>query len=389
MKQEQGDAMQEIIPLPSSERVSDANLQAQAGFLAAVPLLQRVLDAIPSMVMLLNPQRQLLLANRRLIEFAGAQGVDELRGLRPGEILECVHALEGCGGCGTTPHCSACGSLRAIADAQLGAAGTQVCLMARRRPEGNEPVEFEISATELEVSGQKFTFVCYDPATDRMLRERLEFSILPQAGAVATEIEALTRAAATEGMAPDARRRALGLLEMASSRLASLVHTHSDLTAAETGKLPVTMEPLSARELMSLAVGDFAIGGSLGEPEVQLEGGSEDVEVETDRGLARKALREILLNALQAAPSGQGVRAGFRVSDEHVDFYITNPGEMSRAIQLQVCSRAFSTKARGRGYGAYYAKLVTERYLRGELTFESKAGEGTTFAVRLPRKKAT
>jgi len=373
------------IPLPQSERAPAAGVQAQADLLAAVPLLERVFDAIPSMAMLLNPQRQILFANRRLVEFVGAEEADELLGMRPGEMLDCVHALEGCGGCGTTPHCTVCGSLRAIADAQLGYGQTQVCLMVRRTDEGPEPVALEVWAAPFEISGQRFTLVCLTDAADRVVRDRLELGILPQAMALAAETEALTRAAADDSSTPDARQRALSMIETASKRMARVVHAPGELAAAESGALAATLGIVSARELLSQAAGDLVPAGG---PGIRLDSPAEDATVETDPELARKALGEILLNALQAAPLG-GASAGFRVSETCVDFWVHNPGEMGRPVQLQVFSRGFSTKAPGRGYGAYLARLVTERYLGGSLTFHSAAGEGTTFTVRLPRAGGT
>ena len=374
--------MENCIPLPPSERPALAGVQAQADLLAAVPLIERVLDAIPSMAMLLNSQRQILLANRRLVEFVGAEEAEEVRGMRPGDMLGCVHAVGSCGGCGTTPHCAVCGSLRAIVDAQLGYGQTQVCLMVRRTGGDDEPVALEVWAAPLEVSGQRFTLVCLSSAANRLLRERLELGILPEAVALAAETEALTRAAADDSGAPDSRRRTLNVLETASRRLSRVVHAPSELAAAESGHLPVVPSVVSARELMSQAAGDVVpIGG----PGMRLDLPTEDATVATDPELARKALGEILLNALQAAPPLGGASAGFRVSEMHVDFWAHNPGEMERAVQLQVFSRGFSTKAPGRGYGTYLAKLVTERYLGGSLTFRSADGEGTTFTVRLPR----
>lgn len=369
--------MQGSIPLPLSERASAAGVQAQADLLAAVPVLQRVLDAIPSMAMLLNPQRQLVLANRRLVEFAGAEESNDLLGQRPGEILECVHAIECGDGCGTTPYCAVCGSLRAIADAQLGYRQAQVCLMVRRTAGGTEPLELEVSAAPIDISEERFTLVCLNSAADRVHRDRLEYGILPQATALATEIEALTRAAADEAGTSDARRHALRLLGAASKRLALLVHAHSELAAAETGRLAVTRRSVSARELLSQATG----------PEIRLDLPPEDAAVETDPDFAQIVLREILLNARQATPQEGMVSAGFRALETHVDFWVHNPGDMERIVQLQVFSRAFSTRAPGRGYGAYFAKLVTERYLGGSLSFTSAAGEGTTFTARLPRAR--
>jgi sensor histidine kinase regulating citrate/malate metabolism len=57
---------------------------------------------------------------------------------------------------------------------------------------------------------------------------------------------------------------------------------------------------------------------------------------------------------------------------------------MTREVQLQVFRRSFSTKGRGRGFGTYYAKLVAGRYLKGTVSFQSSAAEGTVFSVSLP-----
>jgi len=368
--------------MPLSELPPLAGVQTQTDLLAAVSFFGRVLDAIPSMAMLLSPERQILLANRRLVEFAGAEDVDELRGMRPGDMLGCVNAMESCGGCGTTPHCAVCGSFRAIVDAQLGYGQAQVCLMVRRTESGDEPVALEVWAAPLEVAGQRLTLVCLTSAADRLLRERLDLAILPQAMALVVETEALTRAAADEASTPDARRRSLSLLQIASKRLTQVVHEPSELAAAEAGELAVTSCLVSARELLSSAAADLTAGCG---PRVRLDSSEEDATVETDPDLARKVLEQILLNASEAAPPLGGASAGLRVSDAHIDFWVHNPGAMARTVQLQVFSRGFSTKAPGRGYGTYQARLVTERYLGGWLTFRSDAGEGTTFTVRLPR----
>jgi signal transduction histidine kinase len=374
------------ILLPLSEQPPMAGLQAQSDLLAAVPLLARVLDAIPSMAMVLNPQREIVLANRRMVEFAGAEEAEELRGMRSGDVMSCVHALESCGGCGTTPHCTVCGSLLAVVDAQLGYGQAQVCLMVRRAGGIDEPVALEVWAAPLEITGQHFTLVCLSSAADRLLRERLDLSVLPQAKALAAETEALTRAAADDFSTPDARQRTLSLLQDSSKRLSDVVHAPGELAAAEAGELAFTPSLVSARELLSLAAADIVPCDG---PGIHLDWPPEDAEVETDPGLARKVLGQILLNATEAAPPLGGASAGFRVSETHIEFRVHNPGEMARAVQLQVCSRGFSTRAPGRGYGTYLARLVTERYLGGSLTFRSAAGEGTTFTVRLPRAGGT
>lgn len=360
-------------------------IQAQTGLLDAAPFLERLFDAVPSMAMLLNRERQIVLANRRLVEFVGAETGEELHGLRLGEMLECIHALDSCGGCGTTPHCAVCGALRATLNAQIGYGQSQICRMVRRTGGGPGPFEFEVWAAPLEIAGQRLTLICLSDATDRVQHERLEHAILPQAMALAAETEALSHAAADAAATPEARERTLRVLETRSNRLGRLIHAQDELEAAETGRLAISRSAISARELLAQAAADSSARDA---SPIRLDTRSEDAAILTDPVWARRALGEILLNAIEAAPLG-GVSTGFVAAEGHVEFWVHNPGEIDGLVQLQLFTRGFSTKAPGRGYGAYFAKLITERYLGGSLTFRSSAGEGTTFVLRLPRAQAS
>jgi signal transduction histidine kinase len=57
---------------------------------------------------------------------------------------------------------------------------------------------------------------------------------------------------------------------------------------------------------------------------------------------------------------------------------------MPRHVQQQLFQRSFSTKGGGRGLGTYSIKLLSERYLKGDVSFVSSQAEGTTFTVRFP-----
>ena len=69
--------------------------------------------------------------------------------------------------------------------------------------------------------------------------------------------------------------------------------------------------------------------------------------------------------------------------DEWVTFWVHNPGFMPREVQLQLFKRSFTTKGAGRGLGTYSMKLLTERYLKGQISFTSTEADGTTFEIRL------
>ena len=62
--------------------------------------------------------------------------------------------------------------------------------------------------------------------------------------------------------------------------------------------------------------------------------------------------------------------------------------EISRR-RLAPTGASFSTKGDpGRGIGTHSVKLLTEKYLNGEVRFVSRPGEGTTFRVTVPKAVA-
>jgi hypothetical protein len=378
--------MHNYLPVAPGERRSADAVRAELSLLDSVPAVQRILNAMPAMAAVLNAQRQVVLANQKLVEFTGVEGPDGLAGLRLGEVLECVHSTETEQGCGTTPHCSVCGALRATLGAQMGRAQTRTCRMVRRSNAHEEPVELEISATPIEIAGRTFTVLCAANGTDRVRRERLEYGILPQALVLAAEVEALSATVMSAGTAPDARQRAMSLLAVALRKFTRVIRSHDELIAAETGRLVIRRESVSARELLLRAAGELSLGDGSEGRVIRIEPASEDAVIDTDPSIVQRVLQEMLLNALEATVSGGAITAGYSVAEEHVDFHVRNPEEMERDVQLQVFSRAFTTRAPGRGYGTYFMKLVAERHLGGAVWFQSGGGEGTTFTLRLPRR---
>ena len=62
-----------------------------------------------------------------------------------------------------------------------------------------------------------------------------------------------------------------------------------------------------------------------------------------------------------------------------------NAAVMPPEVQRQVFARSFSTKGSGRGLGTYSIKLISEKYLRGRVAFDSDTLQGTRFTVCFPQ----
>jgi hypothetical protein len=361
-----------------------AEIEAQARLLEAVPAIARVLGAVPAMALVLNRDRQIVLANQSAARFAGEEDPAQLRGFRLGEILECVHSREVPEGCGETESCSVCGAMRAIETALLGRANTHRCRIVRHTGGGDELLEMELSASPLELAGGVFTLVC---AIDTSAVERLrwfEKTVVPEAVSLAAELEVLAATFVGNGPDQNLSTRTAATLLAASRRLTSLLRETSEMAEAESGERACARLSVSAKELLAAAAKEAASQGDMADRRIVFEPAECSLEVQTDPVLARRVLEKMVLNALEAAPEGGAVTLGCRRDGDAVELCIHNAGEISRRARFQMFQRSFSTKGPGRGYGTYFAKLMTERCLGGTVSFQSNSEAGTTFAMRLP-----
>lgn len=100
-------------------------------------------------------------------------------------------------------------------------------------------------------------------------------------------------------------------------------------------------------------------------------------------------IENIMRNALDALEEGTGTIAwAIHSFDDHVEIDISDTGKGIPPSKLKVVFEpGFTTKARGWGLGLSLAKRIIENYHKGRIFVKhSKLGEGTTFAIHLPRK---
>jgi signal transduction histidine kinase len=89
----------------------------------------------------------------------------------------------------------------------------------------------------------------------------------------------------------------------------------------------------------------------------------------------------MLKNALEASGFGDTITLKCYQKGDEIFFSVNNPLVMPKETQLQLFNRSFSTKGAGRGLGTYSMKLLTEKYLKGKISFVSEEGIGTTFTL--------
>jgi PAS domain-containing protein len=115
----------------SAARAPAAQLAADVERFQSQHLLQEFFAAVPDMFVVLNEQRQIVFANRSLLNTLQCNSIEDLAGLRLGEALRCSFAFapgeDPLGSCGTTEFCRECGAVRAMLNSLRGAEDVQEC----------------------------------------------------------------------------------------------------------------------------------------------------------------------------------------------------------------------------------------------------------------------
>ena len=351
--------------------------------LASEPLLQAMLDAFPGPAMILNDCRQAVFVNGRLSELLSMPPA-ELLGLRPGEMLDCIHWPQQPWGCGTTTFCRTCGSARAILESQRGdAPDVQECRILRDVNGAPSALNLRVWATPIRIDGNAFTVFAFQDITDekrRAVLERLFFhDVLNIAGGLQGILDVWPELEGEEALA--GRQMARDLVE----QLMEEIQSARDLAAAERGDLQVVFETVDVDALLSQLCTVYqhhasALGKTISPPAI-----SGAATIQSNGALLRRVIGNLIQNALEASSPGDTVTVSFH-DDGRPAFSVHNPSVMTEGVSLQLFQRSFSTKeGTGHGIGTYSVKLLTERYLGGTVDFTSPAPEGgTTFQVWVP-----
>ena len=138
-----------------------------------------------------------------------------------------------------------------------------------------------------------------------------------------------------------------------------------------------------AREAAALFEGEVAENDHA---TFHLELADRSLLVMADREELRRVIVNLLTNALQALPSGEPGEIRMRSWEDEgcamLSVRDTGTG-IPEDVQPKVFQPSFSTKTSGMGLGLAISRRAIEA-VDGTITFETTAGEGTTFTVRLP-----
>ena len=366
-----------------AERLKKEELAEQANGIKFEKDLSRLLDAIPLISMLLNAQRQVVFCNRAFFQANNAATAETVLGLRPGELLGCIHSGGNMGGCGTSESCRYCGAVNAILESQQEKNQVEKEVRILTGSENMiDALDLKVTASPVEIKDISYTLLNLADISHEKRRQILErvffHDLLNKAGSLSCVFENMKL--------PPGSEKTGNIIEIAANLSAEIVeeiNTQKAIMEAEKGELEVSPAKLFTGEVVMAVVKQMCFNSVAYEKNITILPDSVDVQIFTDYSLLTRVLVNMLKNALEATSHEGTVMIGCRQENDGVVFVVHNSNSMEENIRLQVFHRSFSTKGNNRGLGTYSMKLLGEKYLGGKLWFESEPASGTTFYFKL------
>jgi signal transduction histidine kinase/CheY-like chemotaxis protein len=181
----------------------------------------------------------------------------------------------------------------------------------------------------------------------------------------------------------------------ASERMARLVHDLLDFTRSrQSGGIPIAPRPADLAVIVRRTIDEIQAAHPYKRVELESRG---DTRGAWDADRLAQVVSNLCVNSVTYSPPDTAVSVALRGEDGEVVLAVRNQGD---PIPEETLARIFDPFKRGDGKGAGRAGgqglglglFIAERIVRahgGAIQATSRAGEGTTFTVRLPRRPAS
>jgi len=180
-------------------------------------------------------------------------------------------------------------------------------------------------------------------------------------------------------------RESTGILLSEIENLKKIVSRFSDFAKMPQPEIgPVNLNE-TVRGIVKLFEAQFgAVGRPPITPELHLE---EDLPaIQADEALLRRAIENLVLNAMDAMPAGGVLMLRTTHENGDVDLEVSDTGT---GLTPEECDRLFTpyytTKQHGTGLGLAIVQSVVSDH-GGRISVESESGVGTSFHIHLPAK---
>jgi signal transduction histidine kinase/DNA-binding response OmpR family regulator len=193
---------------------------------------------------------------------------------------------------------------------------------------------------------------------------------------------------------PPPQKELLGICQANTERLIALINDILDFSKLEASKLPMTMESVELKHVLSEVVENIRNLAAMKKVEIDVRVDDSTGSVDADPMRVGQVVTNLVGNAIKFSPEGAHVEI-FASGDESV--VTVSVKDYGRGIAPRDLNRLFqrfaqldsstTRKAGGTGLGLVISKGIVEQH-GGKIWVESALDQGSTFSFSLPRRRA-
>ncbi len=206
-----------------------------------------------------------------------------------------------------------------------------------------------------------------------------------------TTLRSITELLAHGRLSDEGRRReSYVFLERETVRLQRLVEDLLDFGRMESGRKQYRISTHDVFALVRAAVSEFREEALAADFQIEVDLDSRAAAVEADEEALRRAIRNLLENAVKYSPECRTVWVEGRVNQHDVAISVRDrgmgidPGEQRQIFQKFVRGDAVKKAGiKGTGIGLAMVRQIVDA-MGGDIRLESAAGAGSTFTIVLP-----
>ncbi len=350
--------------------------------LTSDPFINSIINSLPFPVLIVNSKRQVLYSNKILSTMLQIDDKSDFLGRRPGDIMGCVNSGNDIG-CGSAEQCSVCGIVRVILDCFETSQATKGNATVRAKTQSGEDVlELVVTGIPIHFDGKMFAFVILQDVSAnnrRKVLERIFFhDIINYLSAIISALDLIEADPVQNSML-------ISLLKDTSKMLFHEIQSHRTLVLAEQNELTVLPVKIDFFVLINNATKLVLTDPVSKGKRIEILS-DKSISCIIDPSILERVIINLLKNALEETKTGGCIQLDYGIRISEIFISVKNDSVMPKEVSYKIFHKTFSTKGSGRGIGTFSIKLLTERYLGGQVTFESNDLVGTVFTVVFPYK---
>ncbi len=366
------------------ERSSQEELDKDIRRISSDPVICGLLNILSGLLAVLNEHRQILTVNDYYLKLLNLDDVRKVIGLRPGESINCIHARELPGGCGTSEYCASCGAAIAIVTSMATDKPVeQKCAVTVEKNGKRNDLFFKVRALPVLAGGKRYILLFLNDISKEQrwgAIERLFFHDLKNI------VHAILSRSELMVLDPEVKKELMAQeINALSLRLSNEISIQREMFQDGAATYQPVYHLVSLPRLLEEARNVFSDRLIESGTQLVLKGPVPDIDIKTDYSLTLRILINMISNALDATPEGHQAELFVEHDGKTVRFCVWNSGHIPDSIGKRIFQRNFSTKeGAGRGLGTYSMKYFGEEILGGKVDFISSGEDGTVFRFEVP-----